>query len=99
MPVNMRLTHIALAALPLALTPLFFFALAEGWIDAGGGEKDIFLALPYAVWSLVFLVSAVVLIVKRWSLWPWIRRASGIATFAIFLIAAVLYSLSWLGIG
>jgi hypothetical protein len=97
---KIRLTHIPLAALPLALAlaPGLFFALAEGWINAGGGEKDVVLVLPYAIWSLVFLASAIVLIVKRRPLWSWIRRASGIALLALISIAAVAYSLSWLGI-
>ena len=94
---KIRLTHIALAGLPLALAPALFFALAEGWLNAGGGEKDILLTLPYGIWSFLFFISAGVLIAKRWHLWPWIRRASGIASLVLLLIAAVIYGLSWLG--
>jgi hypothetical protein len=93
---KIRFTHIALAALPLVLTPGLFFALAESWINAGGGEKDILLAFPYAIWSLIFFIAATVLIVRRWSLWRWIRRASGIASLALLLIFIVMFSLSWL---
>ena len=43
----------ALAVLmPLSLTPLVVFTLAEGLVNVGGGEKDILLALPWMVWSL-----------------------------------------------
>jgi hypothetical protein len=95
---KLRLDHIALAGLPLALTPALFFALAEGWINAGGGEKDILLAFPYAIWSLLFFLSAVVLIVERWRPWAWIRRAAAIATLALLALAAAIYSFSWLGV-
>jgi len=94
---KLRFNHIALAGLPLALTPAPLFALAESWINAGGGEKDILLAFPYAIWSLLFFISAAFLIVKRWRLWRWIRRATGIATLALLLLAVVIYCLSWLG--
>ena len=33
------------ATVPLLLTPVFFYVLAEGVLNLGGGEKDIIRAL------------------------------------------------------
>ena len=41
--------------LPLALTPLLVFLLADGYINLGGGEKDVLMALPWLLWALLFL--------------------------------------------
>jgi hypothetical protein len=39
---------------PLALSPLLLFLVAEGYLNFGGGEKDIILILPWILWSLVY---------------------------------------------
>lgn len=93
-----RISHAALALLPLLLSPLVLFALAEGWIDFGGGEKDVVLVLPYFIWSLTFFVCAIVLILKRWPLLRWLRRSlllSLLLLIALFLLA---FGASWFGI-
>jgi len=41
-------------ALPLALTPVFVWLVAEGLLNFGGGEKDILLAVPWMLWSVIF---------------------------------------------
>lgn len=45
---------------PLALTPLLVLLIAEGYLNFGGGEKDLILVLPWLLWSLLYaLVFAV----------------------------------------
>ncbi len=55
MPVLLRLTS---ALAPLLLTPVLVFAIAGGVLNFGGGEKDVFLAIPWLVWSLFFAIGA-----------------------------------------
>jgi hypothetical protein len=38
---------------PVILPPLLVFAVSEDWVDFGGGEKDIFLALPLILFALL----------------------------------------------
>ena len=93
-----RLGHLTLAAIPLCLTPFLFFAIAEGWLNFGGGEKDLLLLIPYLIWSLSFFIIALVLILKKKRLSQWCLKSF---IFSIFLLAAlgfVTYLSSWLGI-
>ena len=39
---------------PLAVTPLLALLIAEGYLNFGGGEKDLLLVLPWILWSLVY---------------------------------------------
>ena len=54
------LAKLAVGLVPLALTLLCTALLMEGVLNLGGGEKDIFLAIPLLVWSVTFLVSYLV---------------------------------------
>ena len=54
------LAKLAVGILPLALTILCTALLMEGVLNLGGGENDIFLAIPLLVWSLTFVVSYLV---------------------------------------
>jgi hypothetical protein len=88
-----KLLYAALAALPLLFTPVLFFMLAEGWLNLGGGDKDIVVTLPYLIWALLFFIAAVVLIVKGWSFRRWLVRA-GLVSVAIMLILFVILFLT-----
>ena len=77
MQTESRFANIVLAAVPLLITPGLFFALAESWLDPGGGEKDILIAFPYALWALIFFVVALILIVRGWPFGRWVRVGSG----------------------
>ena len=48
------LGKLAVAGTPLLATIAFAWLLMEGLLSFGGGEKDIFLALPLLVWSVAF---------------------------------------------
>ena len=43
-----------LLLLPLELVPIFFFLTAEGYLNFGGGEKDIFLVFAMLIWAVVY---------------------------------------------
>jgi hypothetical protein len=87
------------AAIPLLLTPLLIYGLAEGVLDFGGGEKDILLALPWLIWSLAFAVSSFILICKRWTLSRWLLRSALLATTVLLGLGIFAYFGSFLGIG
>ncbi len=46
---------------PLLLSPAFLFLIAEGILSSGAGEKDIFLVVPWVIWSVLFLIVGVAL--------------------------------------
>lgn len=48
------------ASLPLVLSPVLFYLLAEDYLSFGGGEKDIILVLPYSLWAVLFLAASLV---------------------------------------
>jgi len=54
------LAKLAVGLVPLALTVLCAALLMEGVLNLGGGEKDIFLAIPLLVWSAAFFVTYLV---------------------------------------
>lgn len=56
----MRFFRVGLCLLPLALTPSWIFLIAEGYLNFGGGEKDLLLVIPWIVWSALFLVIGVI---------------------------------------
>lgn len=93
----MRFQYALVAAMPLLLSPALLFALAEGWFDFGGGEKDILLVFPYFIWALVFFLCGVILIVKHWPLGRWMKRSAAVSTVFIVILGAAAYAVSWLG--
>jgi hypothetical protein len=42
------------ALLPLILGPVFFYLVAEDHLSFGGGEKDVILVVPAAMWAVLF---------------------------------------------
>lgn len=77
--------RLALCLLPVALTPLVFFSLAEGWVRFGGGEKDIILAFPFAVWAVIYTLAFVVMWLRRSDTLRCVRYAAAIATLPLLL--------------
>jgi len=97
-PIKKRALQAPIDLTPLLLSPLILFALAEGWVDFGGAEKDVLLIVPYLIWALTFFVCANILILKRWLLIRWIKCSFAIATSLLLALAAVVYITSRLGV-
>lgn len=54
------LGRLALALLPLALTPLWGFLLGEGYVNLGAGCKDILALIPWVVWALGYFIASLI---------------------------------------
>jgi hypothetical protein len=50
------LGKLILCTLPLLLTPVWGYLIADGYLNFGAGEKDLFLLVPWMVWALLYLV-------------------------------------------
>ena len=64
----MFIFRLILSIVPLALTPLLGFFIAEGYLNFGGGEKDLFLLIPWMVWSVVYFVLFLILWRRKFSI-------------------------------
>ena len=54
------IARIITAFTPLVLTPALRWAIANGSLNFGGGEKDIILLVPWIIWSIGFATAALV---------------------------------------
>ena len=89
-----------LGIVPLGLTPLLALLIAEGYLNFGGGEKDLLLLIPWIIWSLIYMIIYVVQWIKKAKIIKSIYFAAGGATGLMILLWVGLYifSASQLGI-
>lgn len=87
--------RLATALAPLALCFVVGWFVISGPLGFGGGEKDIFLVVPLAIWSLVFALSSLVM----WAGGASLARSSKVsALVAVGVLAAAfatLVAVSW----
>ncbi len=84
---------------PLLLTFLFAWLVMEDYLSFGGGEKEIFLAVPPLIWSFLFLVCYLVLWWRRLAPGRSVVVSSAIATGLVALAWVVLYGVMWFRFG
>jgi len=87
-----------LASVPLLLTPVLFYVLAEGVLNLGGGEKDILWIFPWFIGSVVFAICAYIFVAKGWVVSAWLRYSLGISIFVLVVLFFLAYIVSLLGI-
>jgi hypothetical protein len=92
--------RLVLCILPFGLTPLIALLIAEGYLNFGGGEKDLLLLIPWIIWSFIYLILFIVQWIKGAKIKKTIFFASGGATALIVLlwIGALIFSISKIGI-
>ncbi len=92
--------RVFLGVLPLGLTPLLGWLIAEGVLNFGGGEKDLLLLLPWLLWSLIYLAAFITLWVKRFSLPAALLWSLAVPTaaLAVLFVALYLFSSGLLGV-
>ncbi|MGE0703698.1 MAG: hypothetical protein AB7F99_13205 [Vicinamibacterales bacterium] len=92
------LLRVVVAILPLLATPVLLWLIGDGYLNFGAGEKDLFMAVPWFLWSLVFGVASLVF----WARGLTLQRASAWAAtagvVALTACAAALMLTSGLGI-
>ena len=92
----MRVPRLFIALLPLLLTASFAWLLS-GRFSLSGGEKDIFLALPLLLWSLLFLCSYLALWWRKATNGRAVSVSAAVATgLTVLLSIALFFGFSWL---
>ncbi|MEW6076642.1 MAG: hypothetical protein AB1724_02390 [Thermodesulfobacteriota bacterium] len=56
---------LVLCLLPAALTPLWGFLIADGYLNFGSGDKDLFLLVPWSLWALLYTIIFIAAWIKR----------------------------------
>jgi hypothetical protein len=85
-----------LAFVPLLLTVLFAWFVMDGYLNFGGGEKEIILAVPLLIWSLVYLCCYLFLWWRRITLGRSVAVSSALATGLVVIAWVVLFGVLWL---
>lgn len=86
--------HLITLLLPLLLTPVFGFLLAEGHLNLGGGEKDLLLLLPWLLWSILFILCGALLRKRPVSYGRWLGTSLAYSFGIIALLWAALLAYS-----
>jgi len=97
-PALQTVGKVGVAIGPLLATVAFAWLLTEGPVSFGGGEKDIFLAVPLLVWSVVFACSYAALSRHRplRAVRP-VALGAGVATAVVALLWLALFAASFIG--
>jgi hypothetical protein len=93
-----KFLQVLLSLLPLLLTPAIAAVLAGDFLHLGGGEKDVLWAFFWAIWAVIFFVSSIILIVRKWDVKKWMNRSAVVATSLLFLIWLLALTASFLGL-
>ena len=97
-PVLNKIAQATVATLPLLMTPVLFYVLAEGILNLGGGEKDIILVFPWLLWSTIFAICSYVFILKNYAIFNWACTSFAISLSVMLVLFILLYITSFLGI-
>lgn len=87
--------RLAAALAPLALCFVVGWSVTSGPISLGGGEKDIFIVFPLAIWSLVFALSSLATWAGGASLSKSSKVSALVATGVLAAAFATLVVVSW----
>jgi hypothetical protein len=85
------LGRLGLSLLPLGLTPVLGFLLAEGYVNLGAGCKDIVALIPWLVWALAYFICSMVLWWKGAPVLMGTLYAAAGATGILILLFVILF--------
>ena len=93
-------TKLILCLLPILITPIWGHLLSYGYLDFGGGDKDIFLLIPWLFWSFLYLLIFIVAWIMGKEIKVILFFAIGGATgiFALTWIVLFIWSNDFLGV-
>lgn len=86
----MIILRLILSIVPLALTPLLGYLIADGYLNFGGGEKDLILLIPWMIWSFIYSVFFLIFWRRKLSTGKGCGYAAAGATGALALIYVVM---------
>jgi len=89
--------RIITALAPLLLTPALGWAIGNGTLNFGGGEKDIILLIPWVVWAIGFATAALVYWWRHAGLGPSLLWAVAWATGVLIFVGLAFALLAWRG--
>jgi len=90
--------RLLVAFTPLLLTFLLTWLTMEGHLNFGAGCKDVFLAVPLLIWSLVFFLCHVVLWWRKFTFGRLIAVSCAVATGVVVFAWVALFGFSLLTI-
>ena len=68
---------------PLLATPVLFLLISEEYLNLGAGCKDIVILLPWLLWSVIFLITGLILWKKKLSIKHWMFRTTSYSVLFI----------------
>ena len=89
------LFRIGIGIFPLALTPLLARLIADGYLNFGGGEKDLILLIPWVIWSALFLILFIITWIKKLSIKKGLIYSAGLSLLVIILIWLIMFIISF----
>jgi hypothetical protein len=91
------LIRIIIGIFPLALTPLLAFLISDGYLNFGGGEKDIILLIPWVIWSFLFLILFIITWIKKFSMKKSLIYSAAVSLLLIIAIWIVTFLVTHAG--
>jgi len=90
----MTAKRIIILLFPLLITPLIGFLIADGYLNFGAGEKDLFLLIPWCLWSLFFIISGSLLWRSKIPFRTWILKSLiySVLTLLFLWLCLLIYS-------
>ncbi len=85
------LSKLVACLLPLALTPIWVFLISEGYLNLGGGCKDVILAIPWLVGSVFYSLFFIVFWIKGLTLRWLVAYSSASAIGVLILLWIILF--------
>lgn len=92
------LSRTALAMAPLALTPALGWLISAGYLNFGGGCKDIVMIFPWIAWSVLYLVIFIAFTIKKAPLGRTLAWSAGGATVIMAVVFLVILAGSLAGV-
>jgi hypothetical protein len=83
--------NLILCLLPMLLTPIWGYLIADGYLNFGGGEKDLFLLIPWILWAFMYLLVFLITWIRRKTTKAMVLFSVGVATGIVTLTWLVLF--------
>jgi len=92
--------RLALSLLPLGFAPLLVHLIGSGYLNFGGGCKDVLMMVPWIIWSLLYLIISIVCWRKHWSIARGLAGSviGAAAILALLFLVLLVGNLAWLGL-